>query len=584
MRSRGEHRGHHLGAVVDESYLGTGRVVRLERARCRDRPLAPPARRRAPDHLRDRIARHGTGPEDLGQRHRTVDDGRFDAHLGCSTVEHAIDVVAEIGPHVSSRRRAHGAEPVRRRRGDASTETSEQFVRNRMRRDAKTHSITPAGHVIGDPRAAQHQQCERAGPEGGGEHSGVVREVTRPVVVEDGGIPEVDDEWMSGRSALHLEHAAHGIGVLGIGAESVHRLGRERDEATASQHVDRERDVSSRGGVGVHRAHRTEGYRRHVPEPVTDRVARRPRAMWLVAALLVLTAFAPTRAIAEVAVDTAKSASEMTPAKAAVLGVVEGVTEFLPISSTGHLLVTQRLMDIGTTDETKDAANAYAIAIQSGAILAVLILYWRRIRSMIDGVIGRDPDGRRTFIGLVLAVAPAALVGLAFEGPIKDNLLEVGPVIAAWIVGGLVILVVAPRLRGSTGGAPLEQITIQQALIIGVVQCLALWPGTSRSLVTILAALAVGLSLSAAVEFSFLLGLVTLGAATVFEVAKDGSTMVDAYGWVDPFIGFAFAFVSAAFAIKWMVGYLQRHSLAIFGWYRLAVAGIALVLVATGAL
>jgi undecaprenyl-diphosphatase len=313
-----------------------------------------------------------------------------------------------------------------------------------------------------------------------------------------------------------------------------------------------------------------------VPEPATDDAVRRPPAMWVVAALLVLAAFAPTRAIAEVAVDTAKSASEMTPAKAAVLGVVEGVTEFLPISSTGHLLVTQRLMDIGTTDDTKDAANAYAIAIQSGAILAVLILYWRRIWSMIEGIIGRDPDGRRTFIGLVLAVAPAALVGLAFEGPIKDNLLEVGPVIAAWIVGGLVILVLAPRLRGSTGGAPLEQITMQQALIIGVVQCLALWPGTSRSLVTILAALAVGLSLSAAVEFSFLLGLVTLGAATVFEVAKDGSTMVDAYGWVDPFIGFAFAFVSAALAIKWMVGYLQRHSLAI--------AGIALVLVATGAL
>jgi len=144
----------------------------------------------------------------------------------------------------------------------------------------------------------------------------------------------------------------------------------------------------------------------------------------------------------------------MTPAKAAVLGVVEGVTEFLPISSTGHLLVTQRLMDIGTTDDTKDAANAYAIAIQSGAILAVLILYWRRIRSMIDGVIGRDPDGRRTFIGLVLAVAPAALVGLAFEGPIKDNLLEVGPVIAAWIVGGLVIHVSAPRPWGPTRGAP----------------------------------------------------------------------------------------------------------------------------------
>jgi undecaprenyl-diphosphatase len=303
-----------------------------------------------------------------------------------------------------------------------------------------------------------------------------------------------------------------------------------------------------------------------------------------IAALLVLTTFVPVRALAEVAVDTAKSASEMTPAKAAVLGVVEGVTEFLPISSTGHLLVTQRLMDIGTTDATKDAANAYAIAIQSGAILAVLILYWRRIWSMIEGILGRDPDGRRTFVGLVLAVLPAAIIGLAFEGPIKDHLLDVVPVVIAWIVGGLVILFVAPRLRGSTGGLPLERITARQALIIGVVQCLALWPGTSRSLVTILAALAVGMSLSAAVEFSFLLGLVTLGAATVFEVAKDGSTMVDAYGWVDPFIGFAFAFVSAAIAIKWMVGYLQHHSLAIFGWYRLAVAAVVLGLLATTAL
>jgi undecaprenyl-diphosphatase len=321
-----------------------------------------------------------------------------------------------------------------------------------------------------------------------------------------------------------------------------------------------------------------------VPEPVTARSERNRRAMWLVGILVVVAALAPTRTLARTAVDTATSASEMTAAKAAVLGVVEGVTEFLPISSTGHLLVTQRLMDIGTTDETKAAADAYAIAIQSGAILAVLILYWRRIWSILEGVVGRDPDGRRTFVGLVLAVAPAALVALVLEGPIKDNLLEVGPVIAAWIVGGLVILVVAPRLRGSTVGAPLEQITVRQALTIGVVQCLALWPGTSRSLVTILAALAVGLTLSAAVEFSFLLGLVTLSAATVFEVATDGSTMLDTYGWVDPLIGLAFAFVSAAIAIKWMVGYLQRHSLAIFGWYRLAIAGLAIVLVATGAL
>ena len=308
------------------------------------------------------------------------------------------------------------------------------------------------------------------------------------------------------------------------------------------------------------------------------------RIAWLVAAVLLLALLLPTRAVALAVGDASQALDELTPAKAVVLGLIEGVTEFLPISSTGHLLVAQRLMDIGTTEATETAADAYAIAIQSGAILAVLLLYRRRLWSMARGLIGRDTEGRQTLIGLVVAVLPATLVALAFEGPIKDHLLEVGPVIGAWIVGGLVILLVAPRLTGSTQGQALEQITARQALIIGVVQCLALWPGTSRSLVTILAALAVGLSMSAAVEFSFLVGLVTLGGATMFEIAKDGSTMVDTFGWVDPLIGLVVAFVSAAIAIKWMVGYLQKHSLAIFGWYRLAVAALALVLLATGAL
>lgn len=292
----------------------------------------------------------------------------------------------------------------------------------------------------------------------------------------------------------------------------------------------------------------------------------------------------PVRALAVTLQDAANVADELTPLKAAVLGLVEGVTEFLPISSTGHLLVAQRLMDVGVTPETERAADAYAIAIQSGAILAVLLLYRQRLWSMVQGVVGRDEGGRRTFVGLVLSVLPAVVVALAFEDVIKENLLEVGPVVLAWVVGGLVILFVAPRLSGTTRGIPLEQITARQAIVIGVVQCLALWPGTSRSLVTILAALAVGLSLSAAVEFSFLLGFVTLGGATAFEVLKNGSTMVETFGWIDPLIGLVVAFVSAAAAIRWMVGYLQRHSLAIFGWYRLGVAALVLVLLATGAL
>jgi undecaprenyl-diphosphatase len=317
--------------------------------------------------------------------------------------------------------------------------------------------------------------------------------------------------------------------------------------------------------------------------PIT---ARRSVALWLAAVFIIVgTLLGPVR-VAALAVgeqaDAAAAGEQMTAGKAAVLGVVEGVTEFLPISSTGHLLVTQRILGIGDTDETKDAADAYAIAIQAGAILAVVLLYFGRLKSMALGVFGRDPDGRRVFLALVLAFLPAAVIALALEAPIKDNLLGVGPVIIAWLVGGVVILVVAPRWERHTGGLALEQITARHALIIGFVQVIAIWPGTSRSLVTILAALAVGMSLAAAVEFSFLLGLVTLGAATSYEVVTNGSLMIDAYGWLDPLIGLLLAFVSAALAIRWMVGYLQKHSLAIFGWYRIAVAGLAVVLLWTG--
>jgi undecaprenyl-diphosphatase len=282
--------------------------------------------------------------------------------------------------------------------------------------------------------------------------------------------------------------------------------------------------------------------------------------------------------------DTAldEAGRQLTPAKALVLGVVEGVTEFLPISSTGHLLVAERIMGIGQTPGTKEVADSYAIAIQAGAILAIVLLYLGRLRSMVAGILGRDPSGRRVAVGLVVAFVPAAVIGVAFEPLIKERLLGTWQVIVAWIVWGVVILVVADRWAGHTGGVDLDAITVRQGLLIGIAQCLSMWPGTSRSLVTILAALAVGLSLGAAVEFSFLLGLVTLGAATGYEALTNGATMVDAYGWVAPLLGLAAAFVSAAVAVRWMVGYLQRHSLAIFGWYRIALGVGAAALVLTG--
>ncbi len=276
-----------------------------------------------------------------------------------------------------------------------------------------------------------------------------------------------------------------------------------------------------------------------------------------------------------------EAGDQLTAGKAVILGVVEGVTEFLPISSTGHLLVTQRILDIGTTSGTKDVADTYAIAIQFGAILAIVFLYFGRIRTMVEGLAGRSESGRRILVGLVVAFLPAVVIGVIFEPLIKERLLGTWQVIAAWAVWGVVTLFVSDRW-GREGGGPIESITVRQGLLIGVAQVLAMWPGTSRSLVTILAALVLGLSLAAAVEFSFLLGLVTLGGATVYETLTNGSTMFDAYGWLDPLLGLIAAFIAAMIAVKWMVGYLQRHSFAIFGWYRIVVAAVATVLVVTG--
>lgn len=277
----------------------------------------------------------------------------------------------------------------------------------------------------------------------------------------------------------------------------------------------------------------------------------------------------------------------MTWWKAAILGLIEGLTEYLPISSTGHLLVASDLLGLGTSDADIAAANTYAIAIQFGAILAVAGLFWQRFRDMLLGLVGRSEEGRHLLIVLVVAFAPAAVLGFLFDDMIEDVLFAPWPIVAAWLIGGLLILGLEragliphrdePR---EDGRDPLLAITVRQAVIIGLVQCIAMWPGTSRSLMAILGALLVGVTMRAAVEFSFLLGFVTLGAATGYQVLKDGQEMIDAFGWVTPIVGLVAAFVAAAASIKWMVGYLERHDLSVFGWYRIAVGVIATVLIA----
>lgn len=263
--------------------------------------------------------------------------------------------------------------------------------------------------------------------------------------------------------------------------------------------------------------------------------------------------------------------------QALILGLVEGLTEYLPVSSTGHLLLAQRLMGI----DSSTASDAFAICIQAGAILAVLGIYRQRVAQMVMGAVGRNEAGQRLLINLLSAFVPAAVLGLLLEKPIKKYLFggdEWGlwPVVAAWFAGGVAILVVslARRRRGTspTTGFDLEQLTVRMALIVGLAQCIAMWPGVSRSLITIVGGVLVGLSLPAAVELSFLLGVITLTAATAYDALKHGPEMLATYGATPLLIGFGAAWLSAVLAVKWMVGYLKSHGMEIFGWYRVALA------------
>ena len=302
------------------------------------------------------------------------------------------------------------------------------------------------------------------------------------------------------------------------------------------------------------------------------------------------------------AVATAEPAKEsLSYTDAFILGLVEGITEYLPISSTGHLIITNALLGLNSDTPIKgkngqpilvekdgiertytigDAAYAYAIVIQAGAIVAVILLYWRTILTILMGFLGKDKDGRKLAINLVAAFIPAAILGLLLDDLIEsllgDNVIAVA---GALIVGAGVMLVVERwRHHGKKGAVPpedgpgLSELTLGKSVMIGIFQCFAMWPGTSRSMATIVGGYLAGLSPAHAAEFSFLLGLITLSAASGYKFVSDGSEMIAALNIGPVLVGCIVAFISAALAVKWLVGYLSKHGLALFAWYRIALA------------
>lgn len=270
--------------------------------------------------------------------------------------------------------------------------------------------------------------------------------------------------------------------------------------------------------------------------------------------------------------------------KAIVLGVTEGLTEFLPISSTGHLLAAKELMHLDSSEISEQAIDSYIISIQIGAILAIVVLYKSRIRQMCEGLRGQSEVGKVVLRNLVVAFVPTAIIGLLLADYVKDQLYESQLVAYAWIVGGVFILLAHEKKFLKQDGSSMESLSLQGAVVVGLVQALALWPGVSRSLVTIFALVALGLSLAAAVEFSFLLGLVTLAAATFYELSQDGGRIIDLFGYWTPLVGLIAAFLSAVASVKWMVSWLENKSFSVFGFYRVAIGILAISLLSTGVL
>ena len=276
--------------------------------------------------------------------------------------------------------------------------------------------------------------------------------------------------------------------------------------------------------------------------------------------------------------------------EAIILGIVEGLTEYLPVSSTGHLIIARYLLQLNDGD----AQKAFEICIQGGAILAVLGIYFQRVKGITADTFSwlrnrkshpELPAGMRLLINMIIGFLPAAVIGLALSKYIKGYLFNAPVVTTMWALGGLVILLyVRAREKSGKGfsGKKLEELSYLGALKVGFMQCIAMCPGTSRSLMTMLGGLVAGLSMAAAVEFSFLLGLVTLGAATVYDFTKFGADMVQEIGWGPMLVGTFVSWLSAIIAVKWMVNYLKKHGLSIFGWYRLAAALIMLVLILNG--
>ena len=259
--------------------------------------------------------------------------------------------------------------------------------------------------------------------------------------------------------------------------------------------------------------------------------------------------------------------------KAAIMGIVEGLTEFLPISSTGHLILAGALL--GFDDEK---AKVFDIAIQTGAIFAVILVYWQKIRSTL-ALLPTDKQAQQFALNVLIAFVPAVVLGLLFGKAIKANLFTPTVVATTFIVGGFIILWAEARHKNNPGVTRVNDVdtmTVGDAIKVGLVQCLAMVPGTSRSGATIIGGMLLGLSRKAATDFSFFLAMPTLIGAGVYSLYKERALLSVAD--VPMFaVGLVFSFLSAWLCIRWLLRYISNHSFVPFAWYRIGFGVLVLL-------
>lgn len=294
--------------------------------------------------------------------------------------------------------------------------------------------------------------------------------------------------------------------------------------------------------------------------------------------------------------------SKLTGLEAVVLGVVEGVTEFLPISSTGHLIITTSFLGLDSEQpfftrrgdpvwyrkpEGQDpgqlltvglATQSYIVVIQIGAILAIIPIVWSQLMSMGAGVLGRDQRGLRLLRNVLIAFVPAAAIGLLLHDWVDRNLFSVNAVISGLVLGSFLMFFANlwPAWLKERN-AFRSELTPMGAAAVGLMQCLAMWPGTSRPMMTMVGGYFAGLPPGPAAGFSFLLGFVTLSAATLYKIYKSGALIIYIFGWPNVLLGIAVAGLTAYFSVRFFIALLLSKGLSPFAWYRLALAGFLLL-------